>query len=173
MAPGKGLENFIGAVQLVQQRVPLVRVLVVGAAHAEHSGYARELQARARAVLTNLEWQAGTHAVEVAYARMDVFVHVPDRDEGLGRTVLEAQAAGVPVVSWPKGGLVDAMRDGETGIFTRSGDLAQTAEAVIALLSHPERRMAMGAGARRFAARAFGREECARLVQATYEEVLS
>jgi glycosyltransferase involved in cell wall biosynthesis len=103
---------------------------------------------------------------------MDLFVHLPDLEEGLGRTVLEAQAAGVPVLCWPRGGLVDAVRDGETGAFVRDGDVGAAAEAAVALLRAPERRQALAEAAVRHARKRFTSAHCARRVEAAYDEVL-
>lgn len=71
----------------------------------------------------------------VALRAADVFAR-PSLTEGLGTAFLEAMAAGVPVIATPVGGIVDFLRDGETGFFTQPQNpqsLAHTIERVAAL----------------------------------------
>ncbi len=63
----------------------------------------------------------------------DVFVR-PSRSEGLGTAFLEAMACGVPIIGTPVGGIVDFLKDGETGLFCHAGDPHDLAEKIIMLL---------------------------------------
>jgi glycosyltransferase involved in cell wall biosynthesis len=84
----------------------------------------------------------------------DLLVH-PVTREGLGVCLLEAQAAGVPLVASRVGGIPEAVDDQVTGTLVHSGDPAVIARAVIELLGHPERRARMGEAGRRHVARHF------------------
>ena len=53
-------------------------------------------------------------------------------------SVLEAFAAGLPVVSTPTGDLAALVRDGDTGLIVPAGDPPAMAKAVVSLLDHPE-----------------------------------
>ncbi len=86
--------------------------------------------------------------------RLDVVVH-PATAEGLGLAVLEAQAAGVPVVAFRAGGVPEIVADQRTGYLVRSGDTAAMAIAVTALLQDEARRRAMGEAAWAWVAREF------------------
>jgi len=67
--------------------------------------------------------------------------------------LLEAAAAGLPVVAGRTGGVPDIVADGETGLLAEVGDAARFAEAAAALLADPARRRTMGETAvRRIAA---------------------
>lgn len=57
--------------------------------------------------------------------------------EGFGIALLEAGAAGCPVLATRSGGIVDAVDDGRTGLLTRPGDLAALRRAAAKLLSDP------------------------------------
>jgi glycosyltransferase involved in cell wall biosynthesis len=63
------------------------------------------------------------------YAVMDVLV-LPSHREGLPNVVLEAQAAGKPVVAARATGIVDVVVDGETGLLFPIGDVAALVEAI-------------------------------------------
>ena len=94
-------------------------------------------------------------------AGADVFV-LPCRDdrgglqtEGLGLAILEASAAGLPVVVGRSGGAGDAVRDGWTGLLVRAEDPAELAAALVRLLRDPALAQAMGRAGRRWVAEAW------------------
>ena len=68
--------------------------------------------------------------------------------EGLGIVYLEASACGLPVIAGRSGGAPDALIDGTTGLVIDGTDNAAIAEAVIDLLSHPQRSKEMGQAGR-------------------------
>ena len=74
----------------------------------------------------------------------------PSRFEGLCLAVIEAQAAGVPVVATPVGGIRETVVEGETGWLVPVGDPQALAERISWCLDHPEeaRRVADEARAR-------------------------
>jgi glycosyltransferase involved in cell wall biosynthesis len=77
----------------------------------------------------------------------DVYVQ-PSRYEGLCLAVLEAQAAGVPVVATPVGGIRDTVVDGETGLLVPVGDPAAVAAAIRRLLGDRPLALRLAAEAR-------------------------
>lgn len=81
-------------------------------------------------------------------AAADLFLW-PAVREGYGMALLEAQAAGLPVVAGRTPGVATIVADGRTGRLTVPDDARAFAEAVGDLLDHPDRRRAMGEAARR------------------------
>ena len=73
------------------------------------------------------------------------------RAESLPNFLVEAQCAGLPVVSYDVGGAAECFRDGETGRLIPAGDRARFAAALTELLTQPARRVAMAAAARAWA----------------------
>jgi glycosyltransferase involved in cell wall biosynthesis len=73
-------------------------------------------------------------------------------NEAYGMALLEAQAAGVPVVSCATRGVPDVVVDGRTGILVRYGDEAAFAEALRELLTDSAHRRALGGEAARYVA---------------------
>jgi glycosyltransferase involved in cell wall biosynthesis len=67
--------------------------------------------------------------------------------------MLEAQAAGLPVIAGREGGVADVVRDGVTGFLTEPRDPAAFALATGRLLAEPELRRTMGLAAGRFVLR--------------------
>lgn len=77
----------------------------------------------------------------------------PAVNEAYGMALIEAQAAGVPVVSCRTRGVPDVVLDGRTGILVPYGDEAALANAMRELLRDTERRQALGREAARYVAR--------------------
>lgn len=92
--------------------------------------------------------------VERVLAALDVFV-LSSRSEGLSNTILEAMAAGLPVVATHVGGADELVVEGETGLLVPSNDPAALAGAVGRLLSNPALRQTMGEAAQARARREF------------------
>jgi glycosyltransferase involved in cell wall biosynthesis len=86
------------------------------------------------------------------YATCDLYVW-PAVREAYGLAMLEAQAAGLPVVAGREGGVSEVVRHGTTGILTPLRDPEALAEAVETLLADPDCRHAMADAAWRFVAK--------------------
>jgi glycosyltransferase involved in cell wall biosynthesis len=80
-------------------------------------------------------------------AACDVFV-LASLYEGLPLSVLEAMAAGKPVVATRVGGVEEAIVDGATGLLVRSGNAGELAAAIRWILADPQRARAMGEAGR-------------------------
>lgn len=130
LVPQKGQRTIVEAAPLVLERHPRARFVLVG----DGDGRPELEQAVAAAGLSNSFLFLG-HRDDVPglLASFEVFV-LPSRFEGLCYAVIEAQAAGVPVVATPVGGVRENVRDGETGVVVPPDDPVALAAAVNRLL---------------------------------------
>lgn len=87
-------------------------------------------------------------ALTEAYVASDVFVW-PAMDEAFGIALLEAQAAGLPVIAGKQRGVPDIVSSGVTGLLPAPGDATAFAKAVQSLIDDPEKRERLGAAAAR------------------------
>jgi 2-deoxystreptamine N-acetyl-D-glucosaminyltransferase/2-deoxystreptamine glucosyltransferase len=78
-----------------------------------------------------------SHRVVPAVMRRANVLLMPSLHEELGGTVLEATAAGVPVVASAVGGLVDVLTDGRTALLCRPGDVESFTSATRRLVDNP------------------------------------
>ena len=85
---------------------------------------------------------------------LDLVVH-PAFMEGLGVSLLQASACGVPVVACEAGGIPEVVRHGENGLLVQPGDYAALADCINRLLGDPDRRGQMAAVGRRIAEEQF------------------
>jgi glycosyltransferase involved in cell wall biosynthesis len=94
-----------------------------------------------------LGW-VGPEAKQRCLARATVYA-LPSYNEGMPMSVLEAMAAGLPVVTTPVGGVPEAVTDGVEGFLVAPGDVAMLRDRLHRLLSDQALAQAMGAAARR------------------------
>jgi glycosyltransferase involved in cell wall biosynthesis len=143
LIPRKGHELLLEAWRSVHGALPGARLLVFGEGPLERA----LRQGARRAGVEGTVLFAGFRPDLPAFlGRLDLVVH-PALAEGLGLAVLEAQAAGVPVVAFRAGGVPEIVADGETGYLVRTGDAAALAIAVTGLLESPARLRAFGEAA--------------------------
>lgn len=140
MRPGDKLDSYrLLAAALKRLRRRRWRLAVVG------DGAARAQVARAFAPLGDRVLFLGerdARAMPALYAACDLYVW-PAVREAYGMAILEAQAAGLPVVAGRGVGVGDVVAERETGLLVGSEDADGLAQAIAALLDDPDRRAAM------------------------------
>ena len=77
----------------------------------------------------------------------EAYAYIQWTAEGFAMGVLEAMAAGIPVVTTQEAGAAELVTDGKEGIVIPGGDLQRFAGATLGLLSNPEQRNAMASAA--------------------------
>ena len=130
------------------------------------------LQLEARALLGDrIRFLGWVNDIPTLYAACDV-VALTSRTEGTPVALIEAAAAGIPVVATDVGGVAEVVRDGSTGCTVPAGDDVAVAAAILSLLQDPARARDMGeAGAAHVRSR-FSRERMADDLGALYTELL-
>ena len=159
----KGLQYLLEAAT----RLPEVRFFVAGDGE-ERSTLERE--ASALGVGNRLEFLGERDDVPALLKAADVFV-LPSLYEGLPVSVLEAMAAGTPVVATAIGGTSEAVVDGESGILVPPRDPDALANAIRDLLSSARLAQKVVAGGRERVRRMFSADAVARGVSRIYEDV--
>jgi glycosyltransferase involved in cell wall biosynthesis len=149
----KGQDRFLHAVALLHERGHKVHGLVVGGdAFDLAPAYQRSLGDLARdlALSENVTFTGHVRHVEPYIHAMDVLVNA-SIGEPFGIVLLEAMAAGVPVVAVGSGGPTEIVEDERTGLLVETGDPVDLAGAIERLLQDESlRRRLAGAGRGRF-----------------------
>jgi glycosyltransferase involved in cell wall biosynthesis len=144
LVPVKAHETFLQAARAIAPARPDVVFLVVGDGErrAELEGAVRAAGLGSR--VRFLGWRAD---LDRLYADLDVVV-LTSKNEGSPVALIEAMAAGRPVVSTRAGGVEDVVADGVTGRVVPIGDAAAVARAIVDLLEEPAEAARLGAAAR-------------------------
>lgn len=137
-----GPDVLIAAMPRIVKRWPDARLLVGGDGPMRPS---LEQAAAETGVADSISFEGRIDPADVPefLARIDLLVN-PSRSESFGVVLLEAAAAGVPVVATDVGGVREAVVAGETALLVPPDNAAALAEAVIALAADPDRREHMG-----------------------------
>lgn len=125
------------------------RLVVIGVGPLEADLRAR---AAAQGVQERVEFRGHVPHAEIPHHlhHADIFVR-PSISEGFGNSFIEAMAAGLPVIATPVGGIVDFVRDGETGVFCEVGNPRSLADQVMRLQADPVLRAALRVNGERLA----------------------
>jgi glycosyltransferase involved in cell wall biosynthesis len=168
LVPIKDVPTFVRALARVTEARPDVCGLVVGDGPERGTveGIARNLGLGDRCHF--LGWRSDLTNV---YAASDV-VALSSLNEGSPVSVIEAMAAGRPVVATAVGGVPDVVGDA-AGILVPPGDHSGLADAILALLADPDRRAELGRKGRDIALRRFGSERLVADIDRLYMALLA
>jgi glycosyltransferase involved in cell wall biosynthesis len=149
----KGIMEFIRAAALLRDRGCAAEFTAAGGWFCEDTRQVAESEVAALGMKGVIRFP-GIVAGEDKLALLrqtDVLVFPGVQAEGQPFVILEAMAAGVPVVSTAKGAIEDMVVDGETGLIVPDRSPEAIADAVQRLVEHPAERLALGlAGRQRF-----------------------
>jgi glycosyltransferase involved in cell wall biosynthesis len=168
----KGIEYFLEAAAVLTRRFEEARFLIVGDSVSQ--AYRDELEGRAAALGLGrrLVFTGFRSDVRELLSRVRVSV-LPSLSEGLSNVVLEAMAAGVPVVATDVGGTPEMVEDGVSGLLVPPRDAAALAEAIGSLLADPARGRALGRAGQARATERFSLQASVRATEQLYERLLA
>jgi 1,2-diacylglycerol 3-alpha-glucosyltransferase len=148
----KSVDRIMDAFGLIADALPDARLLLVGQGTHEAAARARAAASPARA---RIHFQGGVprEALPAFYRAADLFLFTSET-ETQGLVLAEAHACGLPAVAVRASGVDEVVRDGETGLLTKTAT-GELADAAIGLLLDPERRRAMARAARAYVERDF------------------
>ncbi len=103
---------------------------------------------------------------------MDIFV-LPSLSEGLPLTLLEAMAAGKPIVATDVGGVPELIINGQTGLLVKSRSARELSKAILELVQNKEKARGLGEKAREAVLNNFSSEVMIKKLEDVYESVCS
>jgi glycosyltransferase involved in cell wall biosynthesis len=165
----KGIPELIQAYTQLSDPFPELRLLLVG---CFENGDPLPVDTRKSMETHPRVIFAGSAQDTVPYYAMADVVILPSHREGLPNVILEAQAAGKPVVGAAATGIVDVVEDGETGLLFPIGDVRALAEAVEKLLSDKGLAAKLGLAGQEQVRRNFRQEQIWQALHREYLEVL-
>lgn len=176
----KGQTVFIEALARAIRQLPDLRAEIVGRASPTDNvpgplgggePYRQKLLKLAQA--RGLEEMLTFHDFrepDLLFAESALAVHASTLPEPFGRTIVEAMAAGLPVIGTRGGGVTEIILNGITGRLVPAGDAPALADAMMELAADPARRAVLGQAGRERAAECFNVEQMARRFEAAWLE---
>jgi N-acetyl-alpha-D-glucosaminyl L-malate synthase BshA len=166
--PVKRVRDVIRIFARVVESVPSVLVMVGDGPDRLEA----ENEARALGIDSSVFFLGRLDSVAPLLAGADLFL-LPSQNESFGLSALEALASGVPVIAADSGGIVEVVRQGETGILCPVGDVDAMAAGAVKILEDGDRWAAMSAAAAADARARFGLDEIVGQYEALYRDALA
>lgn len=168
LSPVKDQKTLIAAFEILHRSSPGARLVLVG----EGPSRAELEAAVSTAGLTECVHFAGRQDDVLPYLNLfDVFV-LSSRSEGIPLVILEAMAAGVPVLSTAVGGVPEIITDGETGVLVPPADADSLATALIELVQNRTRRRKLGRAGQELVRREYSLSRMAQTYLDEYRRLL-
>jgi glycosyltransferase involved in cell wall biosynthesis len=164
-----GLPELLAAHEMLKKTVTGGRLLVVG---GDEAGDALPAEVRQRMRTDRTIVCTGSVEDSAPYYHVMDVLALPSHGEGFPDTVLEAYAAGKPVVATRAMGVIDAVMEEGTGLLAPVGNAHALAEALDRMLKSPETRREMGAAGRRWVERDFRPVRIWREMEKEYRRLL-
>jgi glycosyltransferase involved in cell wall biosynthesis len=168
LVPIKAHEVFLDAASRMHRSRPDIHFVVVGDGERRA---ALESDAHARGLAPHVHFLGWRADLERIYADLDVVV-LTSRNEGSPVALIEAMAAGRPVVSTDVGGVSDVVDEGVTGWLVPDGDAGALAARTLAVLASPDGGADVGAAARAGVLTRFGADRLLSDMDALYTRLL-
>jgi glycosyltransferase involved in cell wall biosynthesis len=160
----KGQGSIIAAARALEARRPELHFVLVGDG-ADAERLRREAQG-----LGNLTFTGFVNNVADYLASFDLFVY-PSVREGLGSTLLDAMAFGLPIIASRAGGIPEIVEDGVNGLLIPPEDPDALVSALERLLDDPAQRASMQSANRAAAAR-YGSDRMTDAYESIYRSIL-
>ena len=175
LVPWKGHEVFLKGLASARTHHPNLIGWIVGYDPSPGQEYLGRLKALAEDLglssrVRFVSWQEDVWSI---YAAADLIVHASIKPEPFGLVVLEAIAAGKPVIATRSGGVVDIVVDQETGLLVEPGNSDQLSQAIVRLIEDRELAQRYVEQAAVRVKRVFTMERNAAQIAGVYDRLLS
>ncbi len=166
--PDRALEAFMR----LAEGVPEARLVMLGEGEEKYVSGLKRL-ARSKGLHNRIHITGRvTEAEYLAVLReSQVFLH-PFREEGFATGLLEAMAAGLPVVATASESIAEVVIDDATGLICPQDDIASLSKAMLEMVHNPVLRLKLGHNARELALKLYSFDMHAERMSGLYTEVV-
>ena len=171
LVPRKGQLSVVEALPRVLAAAPNARLVLVGPAKdPDYTALVRQ-RAEQLGVAAAVVFAGRRDDMPDVYAALDIKI-LASLEDSLPLAILEAMAAGLPVVATTTGGIPECVHDGKTGLLVPPGDSDALATALVRLLGDPALRRACGQAGQQLAAQSFSPESHARALEGVFARLI-
>jgi glycosyltransferase involved in cell wall biosynthesis len=166
--PVKDLHTMLEAMSVVAKARPRARLVLMGDGPLKHDLTATIEQLGLGSVVRLPGWRRDATQLLPA---LDLFV-LSSLSEGISLALLEAMAAGVPVVATGVGGNLEVLREPSSGLLVPPRSPRDLADAILSLIDDPGKRGALSAGGRERVEAAFSLKRMVKDYEALYASLM-
>jgi len=171
LIPIKGVTHLVNAMARVVEQHPKSILVLVGKGDEKGEEEIKLKEQVERAGLADkvrfLGWRPDVDEIMGCF---DIFV-LPSLNEGMGRVLVEAMAAGLPIVASRVGGIPDLVKDGRNGLLVPPADASALAKAISDLLAEKKNRNRMGKAGKKMC-RPYSAKAMVEQIDDLYKELL-
>ena len=167
-----GLQHLVRALPRIVQAAPRASLVVIGQKTVDDQTSEVCMMAAKLGVADRLVWTAPPSDLSALLAALDLFV-MPSANEVQPLALLEAMAAGLPVVTTSAAGMAEYVDHGRTGLLVRPDDSEVLAKTIVSLIEDENLRIRLGAEARKHFRRRFSPETVVPAIEGVFEDVAS
>ncbi len=174
LIPWKGQEIFLDAARALKDKIPNLKMLIVGGIPDDCVPYEKMLKERVKneGLESTIIFTGHVTDMPAAYNGLDVVVSASTSPEPLGTVVIESMALGRPLIGPDHGGAAEMMDHEKTGLLFKAKSSESLAEAIGNFHQSKEKREQLGQAAREHALRTFAVETHVTQMQAVYNSLL-
>jgi len=174
ISPIKGHSYFLQAISQVARKIPNLSVLIVGGFPKGKEKYKQELLLLVKrlGIGDTVKFLGPRDDIPRILSEVNLLVHSPVEQEAFGRSIIEAQASGVPVVATSVGGVVDIVKDGSTGLLASPKDSKDLADKIVRIVKDKNLQERVSRNARKLVEENFSLERMACATLDIYEKLL-
>ena len=166
LTPVKGHRVLLKAAAALRREWPRLHVVIVGGGPLREE---LERLARRLEIAEAVRFLGMRNDVSDCLTGMDIYVQ-PSLNEGMGRALIEAMAAGRPVVASRVGGIPAVVQDRKTGLLIPPNDPAALARAIDELLRKSDWARELGVAAQAGIGERFSQDAMVRAIESVYEQ---
>ncbi len=167
----KGIAEYVNAARALHRRYPHAYFLLAGTPDPGNPAAVPETTVRSWVGEGVLEWLGHVDDMAALLASVDIVV-LPSYREGLPKSLIEAAACALPLVTCDVPGCREVVTDGVTGLLVPPQDAEALAEAIGRLIESPQLRSKLGQAARAKALAEFDERIVIDKTQTVYRELL-
>jgi glycosyltransferase involved in cell wall biosynthesis len=174
LIPWKGQALFLDAAKLLREKIPQLKMVIIGGTPDDCVSYEVMLRQRVSAeqLTERIIFTGHVSTMETVYNGLDVVLSASISPEPLGTVVIEAMAMGRPLIGPNHGGAAEMMAHEQTGLLFTPGDAQSLADTIEKFYRSKSLRDTLGDNARSAALKAFAVEPHVERVQAIYQQLL-
>jgi len=174
LIPWKGQEIFLDAAKELQDKIPNLKMLIIGGTPDDCASYEKMLKQRVvqEGLESTIIFTGHVKDMPKVYNGLDIVVSASTSPEPLGTVVIEAMALGRPLIGPDHGGAAEMMSHERNGLLFKAGDASSLASNINDFYNSEETRNSLGTAARQHALATFAVETHTHAMQTLYSSFI-